>query len=62
MKSEGESQLGNAYNNEYVFIFHIAKDDAGELKIKTWKEFVDSSFLKEFIQKEQAAAVAAGKN
>ena len=59
VSSEGTSQLGNAFTNEYVFIFHLTKNAAGEFKIKVMKEFLDTSFMHEFRQKEQASAEAA---
>ena len=52
----GESKLGNAYENEYVFTFRMSQDKNGDLKVNSSSEFIDSKYREEFLKKEMAAA------
>ncbi|CAL1714269.1 unnamed protein product [Somion occarium] len=57
-KGSAKTQINYDYENEYIMIFHIVKQQDGQLKLSSAKEFVDSKFMAGFRQAVEAALTA----
>jgi hypothetical protein len=55
----GEAVNGLPYTNEYVFMFDVARDASGSLKITGIQEFLDSGFITGFIAEVKKAQEGA---
>ncbi|CAL1717470.1 unnamed protein product [Somion occarium] len=60
-RSSATMTSGCSSRNEYVLFFHLAKQDKGEYKISSSKEFADSLYSLRFFAEERKRQQALGR-